>query len=69
MIRAIYDCNVILSGIGWNGSARRLRGVARLRPGIEKFWRVRVTAGRRRRPVHQLPNRNCTPRCEIITAI
>jgi len=23
MIRAVYDCNVILSGIGWNGSARR----------------------------------------------
>ena len=23
MIRAIYDCNVILSGIGWNGSARK----------------------------------------------
>ena len=22
MIRAVYDCNVILSGIGWNGSAR-----------------------------------------------
>lgn len=23
MIRAIYDCNVILSGIGWNGAARK----------------------------------------------
>jgi hypothetical protein len=23
MIRAVYDCNVILSGIGWNGSARK----------------------------------------------
>ena len=23
MIRAVYDCNVILSGIGWNGSARQ----------------------------------------------
>lgn len=23
MIRAIYDCNVVLSGIGWNGSARK----------------------------------------------
>lgn len=23
MIRAVYDCNVVLSGIGWNGSARR----------------------------------------------
>jgi putative PIN family toxin of toxin-antitoxin system len=23
MIQAIYDCNVILSGIGWNGSARK----------------------------------------------
>jgi putative PIN family toxin of toxin-antitoxin system len=22
MIRAVYDCNVVLSGIGWNGSAR-----------------------------------------------
>ena len=22
MIRAVYDCNVILSGIGWNGAAR-----------------------------------------------
>jgi len=22
MIRAVYDCNVILSAIGWNGSAR-----------------------------------------------
>ena len=22
MIRVVYDCNVILSGIGWNGSAR-----------------------------------------------
>jgi putative PIN family toxin of toxin-antitoxin system len=22
MIRAVYDCNVLLSGIGWNGSAR-----------------------------------------------
>src|ERR1700722_12947283 len=23
MIQAIYDCKVILSGIGWNGSARK----------------------------------------------
>ena len=23
MIRAVYDCNVILSGIGWNGTARQ----------------------------------------------
>jgi putative PIN family toxin of toxin-antitoxin system len=23
MIRAVYDCNVILSGIGWNGAARK----------------------------------------------
>jgi uncharacterized protein len=23
VIRAVYDCNVILSGIGWNGSARQ----------------------------------------------
>jgi putative PIN family toxin of toxin-antitoxin system len=23
MIQAVYDCNVILSGIGWNGSARK----------------------------------------------
>ena len=23
MIKAVYDCNVILSGIGWNGSARQ----------------------------------------------
>jgi putative PIN family toxin of toxin-antitoxin system len=23
MIRVVYDCNVILSGIGWNGSARK----------------------------------------------
>ena len=23
MIRAVYDCNVVLSGIGWNGSARK----------------------------------------------
>jgi putative PIN family toxin of toxin-antitoxin system len=23
MIRAVYDCNVILSGIGWKGSARK----------------------------------------------
>jgi putative PIN family toxin of toxin-antitoxin system len=23
MIRAFYDCNVVLSGIGWNGSARK----------------------------------------------
>jgi putative PIN family toxin of toxin-antitoxin system len=23
MIRAVYDCNVIVSGIGWNGSARK----------------------------------------------
>lgn len=22
MIRSVYDCNVILSGIGWNGLAR-----------------------------------------------
>jgi putative PIN family toxin of toxin-antitoxin system len=22
MIRAVYDCNVIVSGVGWNGSAR-----------------------------------------------
>ena len=22
MIRAVYDCNVIMSGIGWNGAAR-----------------------------------------------
>lgn len=32
MIRAVYDCNVILSGIGWNGSARQcLQWVARRR--------------------------------------
>lgn len=32
MIRAVYDCNVILSGIGWNGSARKcLKFVARRR--------------------------------------
>jgi putative PIN family toxin of toxin-antitoxin system len=32
MIRAVYDCNVILSGIGWNGSARTcLKFVARRR--------------------------------------
>ena len=32
MIRAVYDCNVILSGIGWNGSARNcLKQVARRR--------------------------------------
>ena len=32
MIRAVYDCNVILSGIGWNGSARQcLQLVARRR--------------------------------------
>ena len=23
MIRAVYDCNVVLSGLGWNGSARK----------------------------------------------
>jgi len=23
MIRAVYDCNAVLSGIGWNGSARK----------------------------------------------
>lgn len=23
MIRAVYDCNVVLSGMGWNGSARK----------------------------------------------
>jgi putative PIN family toxin of toxin-antitoxin system len=23
MIQAVYDCNVVLSGIGWNGSARK----------------------------------------------
>ena len=32
MIRAVFDCNVILSGIGWNGSARScLKLVARRR--------------------------------------
>jgi uncharacterized protein len=32
MIRVVYDCNVILSGIGWNGSARLcLKLVARRR--------------------------------------
>jgi predicted nucleic acid-binding protein len=32
MIRAVYDCNVILSAIGWNGSARHcLKFVARRR--------------------------------------
>jgi uncharacterized protein len=32
MIRAVYDCNVILSGIGWSGSARAcLKLVARRR--------------------------------------
>ena len=30
MMRAVYDCNVIVSGIGWNGSARScLKLVAR----------------------------------------
>ena len=23
MIRAVYDCNVVMSGIGWNGAARQ----------------------------------------------
>ena len=32
MIRAVYDCNIILSGIGWKGSARHcLKLVARRR--------------------------------------
>jgi putative PIN family toxin of toxin-antitoxin system len=32
MIRVVYDCNVLLSGIGWNGSARTcLKLVARRR--------------------------------------
>ncbi len=32
MMQAVYDCNVILSGIGWNGSARNcLKLVARRR--------------------------------------
>jgi uncharacterized protein len=32
MIRAVYDCNVVLAGIGWNGSARNcLKLVARRR--------------------------------------
>ena len=32
MIRAVYDSNVVLSGIGWNGSARRcLKLVAKRR--------------------------------------
>lgn len=32
MIRAVYDCNVVLSGIGWNGAARNcLKLVARRR--------------------------------------
>ena len=32
MIRAVYDCNVVLSGIGWNGSARKcLKLVAKRR--------------------------------------
>lgn len=32
MIRAVYDCNVVLSGIGWNGAARQcLKQVARRR--------------------------------------
>lgn len=32
MIRAVYDCNVVLSGIGWDGSARQcLKRVARRR--------------------------------------
>jgi putative PIN family toxin of toxin-antitoxin system len=32
MIRTAYDCNVLLSGIGWNGSARNcLKLVARRR--------------------------------------
>ncbi len=32
MIRAVYDCNVVLSGIGWDGSARQcLKQVARRR--------------------------------------
>lgn len=30
MIRVVYDCNVVLSGIGWNGSARQcLKLIAR----------------------------------------
>jgi putative PIN family toxin of toxin-antitoxin system len=32
MTRAVYDCNIILSGIGWNGAARKcLESVARRR--------------------------------------
>ena len=31
MIRAVYDCNVVLSGIGWNGSARECLKLVALR--------------------------------------
>ena len=32
MIQAVFDCNVVLAGIGWNGSARKcLKLVARRR--------------------------------------
>jgi len=31
MIRAVYDCNVILSGIGWTGSARSCLKLVALR--------------------------------------
>ncbi len=32
MIRAVYDCNVVLAGIGWNGMARHcLKSIARQR--------------------------------------
>lgn len=31
MIRAVYDCNVILSAVGWNGSARACLKLVALR--------------------------------------
>lgn len=34
MIRAVYDCNVIMSGIGWNGAARNCLKLVRRSPRI-----------------------------------
>jgi hypothetical protein len=50
MIRAVYDCNVIMSGIGWNGAARNCLKLVRRSPRIIAASRfLESRRGRQRR--------------------
>ena len=52
MIRAVYDCNVVLSGIGWNGLARKCLQLVAERRAIEAA--LANCAGNQTRAAEQL---------------